>query len=237
MQRVDVLERGYRPDLQAMRAVRISPATNGPGIEGNEEGSDDISGVNLCSTGNGLPRLSGPWATWAGLRDTFGFTHRWEEYQLQEAHKLMGYWQSNPIDQDLFTRVYFSLEYTLRYWSITNHARLCDAWQLRIDVAEMALQVFGTRWATLKELAHIPTRTYPDRLASVQDGWRITRNLPIYLHLDGGILALVNGNHRLTTARQYGAESIFVTIAPECPDWTRARQHEEGKMEALAGKG
>ena len=57
MQRVDVLERGYRPDLLSMRAVRVSPATHGQGIEGNEEGTNDVSGGNLRAKGNGLPAL------------------------------------------------------------------------------------------------------------------------------------------------------------------------------------
>ena len=232
MQRVDVLERRHRTDLLTMRAVRISPYTNGQGTEGNEEGSNDIPGGNLRPIGNGLPGLSGAWETWPGLCDpgTFGFNDRWGTVQLEAAHRLMDYWRSNPVDLDLFARMYYSLEYCVKYRAITNYAQDVEANELRLEVAERCAQVFPTRWVPLAELAHIPTRTDPDRLASVQEGWETTRNIPIYLQHNGKVLGLVNGNHRLTTAREYGVDSIFAAIAPECPAWNEARDREEAVL-------
>lgn len=167
---------------------------------------------------------------------TFGFDRAWGASELSEAHLLFDHWNAAPasVDLDHFATVYFSLEYCLRYRAITNYARHADAWQLRLDLAELCEVVFPTRWVSLVELAHIETRTFPDRLASVREGWTDkTRNIPIYLTMEGERLVLVNGNHRLTTAREHGVETILAAIAPECIGYTEARRREDAFIAAM----
>ena len=167
---------------------------------------------------------------------TFGFDRGWGASELSEAHLLFDHWNAAPASVDLehFARVYFSLEYCLRYRSITNYARYTDAWQLRIDLAQLCEVVFPTRWVPLVELEHIQTRTFADRLASVRQGWTLkTRLIPIYLTLDRDLLMLVNGNHRLTTARERLVPTIFAVVAPECPDWTVARKREDAVLASM----
>ena len=167
---------------------------------------------------------------------TFGFDRAWGASELADAHLLYDDWTASPATVDLshFGRVYFSLEYCLRYRAITNYARHADAWQLRLDFAELCEVVFPTRWVPLAELAHIETRTFPDRLASVREGWTDkTRNIPIYLTMEGERLVLVNGNHRLTTAREHGVPTILAAIAPECLDYTKAKKREDAFIASM----
>ena len=84
------------------------------------------------------------------------------------------------------------------------------------------------QWLPAAYLDHLETRTFPDRLASVQDGWDETRQIPILLydHPDG--YQLWNGNHRLTAARAIGAEAVKVVILPFNPPYTAAVNRETG---------
>ena len=70
---------------------------------------------------------------------TFGFDRAWGASELAEAHRLLDDWTTSPasVDLDTFTRVFFSLEYTLGYRAITNQPQHADAWALRFAVHAM----------------------------------------------------------------------------------------------------
>ena len=67
----------------------------------------------------------------------------------------------------------------------------------------------------------------------MREGWAETRNKPIEIQDDRDGYVLVNGNHRLTTAREFGVETIFAVVAPECPDWTVARKREDAVLASM----
>ena len=81
-------------------------------------------------------------------------------------------------------------------------------------------------WFAVADLAHIPTRTYPERLSSVQDGWGVTQSIPIMLYDHPEGLRLWNGNHRLTTARTWGLDSILAILLPFNPAYTASVDRE-----------
>ena len=89
------------------------------------------------------------------------------------------------------------------------------------------------RWLPLDALDAIPTRTFPDRLQSVIDGWDVTRRLPVFLMDNGQTLELLNGNHRLTAARAKGMPTIYATVMPYCPEYLAARQRERDTLAEL----
>ena len=83
-------------------------------------------------------------------------------------------------------------------------------------------------WIPIADLAHLETRTYPDRLESVWNAWETTRGIPIMLydHPDGR--QLWNGNHRLTTARAMGAEAVKAVVLPFNPAYTMMWEDRQG---------
>jgi hypothetical protein len=89
------------------------------------------------------------------------------------------------------------------------------------------------RWLPTAYLDHLETRTFPERLASVRDGWDETRQIPILLydHPDG--YQLWNGNHRLTAARSIEAEAVKAVILPFNAPFTAAIDRELALMEEV----
>ena len=87
------------------------------------------------------------------------------------------------------------------------------------------------QWLPIAYLDHLETRTFPDRLASVRDGWDETRQIPILLydHPDGR--QLWNGNHRLTAARAIGAEAVKAACLPFNAPFTAAIERERADLE------
>ena len=157
------------------------------------------------------------------------FDARWTPEQLADAIELANLWERCPplALPPLVARVFYTLEYTARYRPFTNQTLWEQSQVLRRRMAAIAVATFPNVWLPLDAIAHIPTRTFPESLASVIAGWEITRNLPIYFMDTADGLELLNGNHRLTAARAKGAASILAMIAPPCPEYRAGRDREE----------
>ena len=119
----------------------------------------------------------------------------------------------------MLTEPYYRLSYQVLNRSMpwARYQRFVELYQ---SLEQQIVDTMPRAWFPIGDLAHIPTRTYPERLASVQDGWGVTQSIPIMLydHPDG--LRLWNGNHRLTTARTWGLDRIMAILLPFSPAYT-----------------
>ena len=132
----------------------------------------------------------------------------------------------------LRTDLYFGFRWQLTHRGMRGR-RFQALHRLNHIMMERICRTMSFQWLPTAYLAHLETRTFPDRLASVQNGWDETRQIPILLydHPDG--YQLWNGNHRLTAARAIGAEAVKVVILPFNPPYTAAVNRERADMEDL----
>ena len=129
----------------------------------------------------------------------FPYDARMSADDLADLADLLPTWESCPplALPPLVARVFYSLEYTAHYRPFTRNGVVELMYSLRLRMFDIAVATFPTQWLPIGDLDVIPTRTYEDRLASVVDGWDITRRLPVFLMDNGRALELHNGNHRL----------------------------------------
>ena len=73
----------------------------------------------------------------------------------------------------------------------------------------------------LSELAHVETKTHPDRLDRLRREWDPAKIWPIRLRENAaGVLSIRNGNHRLALARERGDTEIraMLDLWPEAAE-------------------
>ena len=130
------------------------------------------------------------------------------------------------------TDIYFGIQWELRCRTHTfrRHKALV---RLSHIMMERISRTLPYQWLPIAYLDHLETRTFPDRLESVVDGWNETRQIPILLydHPDG--YELWNGNHRLTAARSIETEAVKAVILPFNPLFTAAIERERAIMEEV----
>ena len=165
----------------------------------------------------------------------FPYATRMSADDLADAIELADLWERCPALalRPLVARVFYSLEYTALYRPFTRNGVWQQQARLRERLYHIAVATFPTPWLPLDALDAIPTRTFPDRLQSVIDGWDVTRRLPVFLMDNGQTLELLNGNHRLTAARAKGMPTIYATVMPYCPEYLAARQRERDTLAEL----
>ena len=67
-------------------------------------------------------------------------------------------------------------------------------------------------------------------------GWQVTRHLPVYLYdAGGGRLAIANGHHRVTVARELGEASVLGCVFPSCSTAFNEAQARELEIRASLG--
>ena len=112
----------------------------------------------------------------------------------------------------------------------TRHRYLTRLSQILMDYL---CRTLPHRWLPIAYLAHLETRTFPDRLASVVAGWDETRQLPILLYDHPEGYQLWNGNHRLTAARSIEAEAVKAVILAFNAPFHAAIERERAIMEEI----
>ena len=132
----------------------------------------------------------------------------------------------------LRTDLYFGFRWQLTHRGMRSR-RFQALTRLNHIMMERLCRTMPFQWLPAAYLAHLETRTFPDRLASVRDGWDETRQIPILLydHPDG--YQLWNGNHRLTAARAIGAEAVKAVILPFNGPYTAAVNRERAEWEEI----
>ena len=130
------------------------------------------------------------------------------------------------------TDIYFSLRFQLDHRAM-RYKRYLALNRLIHILMERMCRALPSCWMPIADLSHLETRTYPDRLASVRDGWEKTKQIPILVYADPGGLQLWNGNHRLTAARETGAETVKVCILAYNPPFTKAVNRERAIFDEM----
>ena len=130
------------------------------------------------------------------------------------------------------TDLYFGFRWQLHHRGM-RYRRFLALNRLSHILMERMCRKLPYCWIPIADLAYLETRTFPERLESVRDGWEKTREIPIMLydHPDGR--QLWNGNHRLTTVRAMGAEAVKAVILPFNLPYTRAVDRERAALEDL----
>ena len=130
------------------------------------------------------------------------------------------------------TDIYFGIQWQLRYRGMTSSRHRALVRLSHILMERMCRKLPYT-WIPIAYLDHLQTRTDPDRLASVRNGWDETRQIPILLYDHPGGYQLWNGNHRLTAARSIEAEAVKSVILPFNAPYTAAAERERAELEVL----
>ena len=154
-------------------------------------------------------------------------TAPWTDTALAEAGEAITSWESGiePADVAELRAVYFRAAFSLVHRSMrTDIYREVLAQLLRAH--DVLRRVLPPRCLPVSALAHVETRTFPDRLESVRSAWPVTRRIPLIVYARGGPLALLDGNHRLVTARSKGAACVRAVILARHVEYERARARE-----------
>ena len=153
-------------------------------------------------------------------------TDRWTDTALGQAGEALTAWESGePIDVAELRAMYFRLSFGICHRSMRTdlYAALQPA---LLRVHDLMRRVLPPQCVPVSALAHVETRTFPDRLASVRSAWPVTRRIPLIVYARGGPLALLDGNHRLVTARSKGAACVRAVVLARHVEYERARARE-----------
>ena len=142
-------------------------------------------------------------------------TAPWSPQTLTRAGETLTKWENGePVDVDDLTTIYFRLAFGITHRSMrTDLYREVHAQLLRTH--DVLRRVLPPQCLPVSALAHVETRTFPDRLESVRQAWPVTRRIPVIVYARGP-LALLDGNHRLTTARCLGDTCLRAVVLERC---------------------
>lgn len=130
------------------------------------------------------------------------------------------------------TDLYFGFRWQLHHRGM-RYRRYLALNRLSHILMERMCRALPFTWLRIAYLDHLETRTYPDRLESVRDGWDETRQIPILLYDHPQGLQLWNGNHRLTAARSIDAEAVKAVVLPFNPAYTAAVDRERAILDEM----
>ena len=131
------------------------------------------------------------------LRDRCNITDRWTDTRLAQAVEAVTAWENGiePSDMAELLALYWRISFALRFRSMRADVyRELQPALLRVH--DLMRRVLPPQCVPVSALAHVETRTFPDRLASVRSAWPVTRRIPLIVYARGGPLALLDGNHR-----------------------------------------
>ena len=79
----------------------------------------------------------------------FGFDSRWTEGELEQAETIFSRWQVSPVNPGELLRLYFCLEFCVRYKPFTKYALYMRAYDLRVGLMDLCCKVFPAEWVKL----------------------------------------------------------------------------------------